>query len=714
MPRKIIAVITARADDSEQRALISGIADMAFSLDCDVAVFSNVYNHWVTDEFLNFENHIYDFFSPELFCGVIVTAEAFLDLSILDDVFVKIRESGIPAVLIGGKADGFVSVDSDDEANMEKITEHLITAHGIRKFHILTGPPDMAVSPVRVRGCMNSFKKHNIPFDESCIFYGDFWNTSGEALAQRYLSGELEMPEAVICTNDYTAYGLCDVLTSAGVPIPEKLAVTGYDHTDGRIFYYPVLTTYRRNRYQMGENAVRIIMQKEYSDICSEDGLMCGNSCGCRVNSAQLNDDTRTARIGQFHTAMNSSAQFANRLTLSRTLSEYMAVLNEFFYLLHGATTLYLCLDKEWNNTYYEGEEFICCKAYYNSTPELPVHFKRNQLLPILFEERDRPVVFCFSPLCFQTRLFGYTALMYAIPQCYDFSFRDWNKTVANSLEFLRMKNDIQYLTQCRRVSTLYDSLTGFYHMREFRQIIETLGTEFSGECFLQAVKLSFSDDGEFIYGENFRSDIISSSAGAIKDSFGNKAVYCRGGDDLFLVLCRGENTHLLSEKLKIMLYFALNGKFDENRVFVTYAEVQGKADSDTADALCRKVNQLAEENAQLLQEQKKLPHYKSLLAVRNRMQSQPEKAPTTEEVCRALCMSDGYFRVSYKKCFGTSYVQDCINARIKKSCYLLCTTAMSVYAIALKCGYTDEKYFSRQFRQTTGCSPVQYRERYC
>lgn len=44
-------------------------------------MFSNIYNHWIRDEFLNFENVIYDFFSPSGFDGVIVTAEAFLDIS---------------------------------------------------------------------------------------------------------------------------------------------------------------------------------------------------------------------------------------------------------------------------------------------------------------------------------------------------------------------------------------------------------------------------------------------------------------------------------------------------------------------------------------------------------------------------------------------------------------------------------------------------------
>lgn len=56
-----IAVITARADDRTQKDIICGIAEAAFAADTDVVVFSNIYNHWIRDEFLNFENIIYDF-----------------------------------------------------------------------------------------------------------------------------------------------------------------------------------------------------------------------------------------------------------------------------------------------------------------------------------------------------------------------------------------------------------------------------------------------------------------------------------------------------------------------------------------------------------------------------------------------------------------------------------------------------------------------------
>ena len=101
-----IAVITARADDRTQKDIICGIAEAAFATDTDVVVFSNIYNHWIRDEFLNFENVIYDFFDPSGFDGAIVTAEAFLDISMLSPVYERVRRSGIPAVAIGGGIEG--------------------------------------------------------------------------------------------------------------------------------------------------------------------------------------------------------------------------------------------------------------------------------------------------------------------------------------------------------------------------------------------------------------------------------------------------------------------------------------------------------------------------------------------------------------------------------------------------------------------------------
>lgn len=704
MSRRRIAVITARADDTEQREILCGIAEAAFAADTDVAVYTNIYNHWVEDKQLNFENIIYSLFETKHFDGAIITAEAFRDLSILDELIEKLKKARLPTVIIGGETDGFLSVYSDDEADMEIIAEHLITAHGYTDIDILTGFESDAAAHRRAEGCKRAFERHGIPFEKCRLHYGNFWNDSGEALAQRYISGELPLPQAVICTNDYMAYGLCDALTAGGISIPDRAAVTGYDYTGGRIYHYPLLTSYRRNRRKMGEDAVNILLGTEYHSE-DTDRLISGNTCSCGTAREQLVDELHAERIGQYHTIMSNVAQLSSRLTLCRTLAEYTAVLSEFFYLLHGADKLYLCLDQAWNSAKYEGEEYLCCMIENGQGSAAPVRFGKAEIPVPFLGAHDTPSIFYVSPICFQTRLFGYTMLKYDHPTSYDFSFRDWSKTAADTLEFLRMKNDIHYLAQCQRASSLYDSLTGFYNLREFRQIAEAA----EESCSLQAVKLSFTADGEFLYGENYRSDIISAAARAIKQACIGHEICCRANDDIFLILCKGDGS-VFADRVRVMLHNVMCGIYDERQVLISYAMLS----SDSAEQLCTAVIGKSEQDMAALSERKTLQHYNALLDIRSDIMKAPEKAPALSQAAKRLCVSEGYFRTVYKQCFGVSYNQDCINARIMKACYLLSTTAMSVYAAAVSCGYEDEKYFARQFRQAVGCSPMHYRGRGC
>ena len=233
MARKKIAVISARADDATQQELLRGIAEAAFASDVNVAVYSNIYNHWTDDALLGQENSIYSMFDPRQYDGVIINCEPFRDLSIIHSVLEGIRQTGVPTIALDGKIDGLPSLYCDDEADLEMLTSHLIVKHGLTRIDILTGREDDPIAQQRLRGCVSALKKHGIEVDAQHIHFGNFWTNSGKQLACRYLSGDLPMPQAVVCTNDHMAYGLCDALTDAGILIPQQLMVTGYDYTTG-------------------------------------------------------------------------------------------------------------------------------------------------------------------------------------------------------------------------------------------------------------------------------------------------------------------------------------------------------------------------------------------------------------------------------------------------------------------------------------------------
>ena len=142
MARRRIAVITARAGAAEQREILRGIAQTAFSADADVVVYSNLYNYWTEDPQLTYENVIYSLFDPAGFDGAIITPEAFRDMAVLDGVVQKLRKEKLPTVVISGKLAGFDSVQSDDGDDMMRMAEHLITVHGLTDMDVLTGEED--------------------------------------------------------------------------------------------------------------------------------------------------------------------------------------------------------------------------------------------------------------------------------------------------------------------------------------------------------------------------------------------------------------------------------------------------------------------------------------------------------------------------------------------------------------------------------------------
>lgn len=61
---------------------------------------------------------------------------------------------------------------------------------------------------------------------------------------------------------------------------------------------------------------------------------------------------------------------------------------------------------------------------------------------------------------------------------------------------------------------------------------------------------------------------------------------------------------------------------------------------------------------------------------------------------------------------FGISAVRWLIRQRIRSAAQRLAESTLNVSQIAEKYGYTSLYFFSRQFRQVMGCSPVEWRRR--
>ena len=99
--------------------------------------------------------------------------------------------------------------------------------------------------------------------------------------------------------------------------------------------------------------------------------------------------------------------------------------------------------------------------------------------------------------------------------------------------------------------------------------------------------------------------------------------------------------------------------------------------------------------------------------AVRKNILSQPEQQWTVSQMAAMVAMSESRFHVTYKAYFGSTPMQDVIEARLRQAMTLLSTRPeLSVAQIAQMLGYTNEYHFIRLFKTATGTPPGTWRKR--
>ncbi|WFB35179.1 AraC family transcriptional regulator [Kiritimatiellota bacterium B12222] len=93
-------------------------------------------------------------------------------------------------------------------------------------------------------------------------------------------------------------------------------------------------------------------------------------------------------------------------------------------------------------------------------------------------------------------------------------------------------------------------------------------------------------------------------------------------------------------------------------------------------------------------------------------MRARPERTRSGEELAAAVGLSCSQFSRRFYKMFKLSPRDFLLAQRVEKAGTLLRESQMTVGEIAESLGYRDVGYFSRQFKQKTGRSPLAYRKR--
>lgn len=103
------------------------------------------------------------------------------------------------------------------------------------------------------------------------------------------------------------------------------------------------------------------------------------------------------------------------------------------------------------------------------------------------------------------------------------------------------------------------------------------------------------------------------------------------------------------------------------------------------------------------------LGHAEALRAVREMIYKRIEYDWSVPEMSKLVHLSPSRFAHLYRELFDKSPMEDLIDARVQRACWLLSFGNISVKETALKAGFIDSHYFSRCFRNRMGCAPSNY-----
>lgn len=182
------------------------------------------------------------------------------------EVFVPDLAIPAPVVMLNGTSARFPTSVLPDEQGGGRLAVELIAQAGLHEDIVLLGHNAEDERGLfrseqiarRLAGIREAMQTHGMRFaaELSC------WNwepAHGYDLTTALLSRQT--PRVLVCLNDRLAFGAYQAINEAGLRIPDDIALVSFDNDELASYLRPGLTTIGLPHEQMGEEAVRLLLQ---------------------------------------------------------------------------------------------------------------------------------------------------------------------------------------------------------------------------------------------------------------------------------------------------------------------------------------------------------------------------------------------------------------------------------------------------------------------
>jgi LacI family transcriptional regulator/LacI family sucrose operon transcriptional repressor len=170
-----------------------------------------------------------------------------------------IKDCQMPVVVLDRRVSGdnvIASVYSDHYGGGRKAAQHLLDC-GCKHLVCVRGPQNASSGKDRYVGYRDFCREFNIAEQ---IIEGDYSYDKSLETANAILEQYPDV-DGIFACNDMAAFAICKVLQEKGYHVPEDIQVVGYDNIMFSRLFAPEITTIHQPIHEMGQLAVRIIVQ---------------------------------------------------------------------------------------------------------------------------------------------------------------------------------------------------------------------------------------------------------------------------------------------------------------------------------------------------------------------------------------------------------------------------------------------------------------------
>lgn len=159
---------------------------------------------------------------------------------------------------IQGSLVSWVSIDNQKAAY--DAVNYLIEL-GHTRIAMVTSKKPYTSSILREAGFREALQKHHINLASDYLYKTDYIPSSGMQAAHDLLSLK-ESPTAIFTIADSMAVGVIRGIEDLGKKVGKDVDVIGFDNTFVSKIYHPTLTTISQPRFEMGERAAKLLLNK--------------------------------------------------------------------------------------------------------------------------------------------------------------------------------------------------------------------------------------------------------------------------------------------------------------------------------------------------------------------------------------------------------------------------------------------------------------------